>query len=273
MQRYFYLDDGTSLYRESYPTSERRFAYCWPFAEAFHATLDLFALDRTTYDGEVNDRLSGLARYWVGTPARPGYDSYPPLDGGGDQYFDDNLVIAQALVQLHQMRSDSLARAAEIFHFVTTRGDARSWPDRPGGIFWVDTTGNRDRGTYCSAAGARLGRRLAALGQTDQDYLGWAHRLQAWVDAHLCDASDGLYADKIRAATAASTLRAGATTREPPSAPTPCGTGSPGRQPISSTPSASQMQVSPIMASAIASLRSPRSSTPSSFATYSCLPP
>jgi hypothetical protein len=95
------------------------------------------------------------------------------------------------------MRGDDLARAAEIFRFITSRGGAGSWPDRPGGIFWVDTAANRDRGTYCSMAAASLGRQLAALGRTDQDYRGWASRLQAWVDAHLYDALDGLCADKI----------------------------------------------------------------------------
>src|SRR5450432_3823851 len=107
MQQYLYVSDGTSLYREAYPPQGGNpYAYLWPFSRALLGTLSLAGISRGVLPaGAVEDRLSGLARYWDPTGTPPGYDSYvrPPLGPGGDKYYDDNAWVAQALLEQYRL--------------------------------------------------------------------------------------------------------------------------------------------------------------------------
>jgi hypothetical protein len=96
LQKYFYVQDGTSLYRETYPWSGgNKYSFLWPFSRALVGTLALAGVPtnltgRTSYVSAVQDRFKGLANYWTGVASPPAYDSYVISQGGGDKYHDDN---------------------------------------------------------------------------------------------------------------------------------------------------------------------------------------
>ena len=105
MQKYFYVQDGTSLYHEMYPWNDAiKYAYLWEFSRALIGTTCLAGvpsalLGRTNYQSAVQDRLKALGQYWDGGASIPAYASYVLSQGGGDNYYDDNAWLALALVQ------------------------------------------------------------------------------------------------------------------------------------------------------------------------------
>lgn len=200
MQRYLYVADGASLYRETYPWPVGNpYSFLWPFVRALTGTLSLTGmLSDAEYASAVKDRLVGLTRYWHGKATPPGYDSYvrPPLGNGGDKYYDDNAWVAHALVEQYRLGlATSLDRAEELFDF------ARSgWDRQSGGVYWVQQgTGagrtNHDRGAGLNAGYARLGFHLREL--TGRPYDADATRMVDWVHASL-DTGTGLYWNAIR---------------------------------------------------------------------------
>jgi transglutaminase-like putative cysteine protease len=69
MQKYFYVQDGTSLYRETDPwTGGKKYAYLRPFSRALVGTLALAGVPTslvggTSYTSVVQDRFTGLTNY------------------------------------------------------------------------------------------------------------------------------------------------------------------------------------------------------------------
>lgn len=177
MQRYLYLGDRRSLYRETYPSpGGNPYSYVWPFSRALIGTLSLAGVPSSLggghgYHGAVADRLRGLAAYWDSAGHPPAYDSYvvPPLAGGGDTYHDDNAWIALALIQLERMGlAASLDRAEQLFAFARSGWDSGPAEPFPGGVFWVQQAAgqgltNHDRGTGATAGSAELGFHLREL--------------------------------------------------------------------------------------------------------------
>jgi hypothetical protein len=173
MQRYLYVGDGTSLYREAYPwQGGNAYAYLWPFSRALVGTLSLAGLSggllgALDMQGAIKDRLTGLARYWDARATPPAYDSYvvPPLGQGGDKYYDDNAWVALALVEHHRMH---MTKAQQLFNFGTSGWDRQASDPNPGGVFWVEQgrgqgRTNHDRGAGLNAGYARLGFHLHEL--------------------------------------------------------------------------------------------------------------
>jgi Glycosyl hydrolase family 76 len=209
MQRYLYVSDGASLYREEYPwQGGNPYAYLWPFARALIATLSLAGVSRrlladVDVESAVKDRLSGLTKYWDARANPPAYDSYvrPPLGNGGDKYYDDNAWVALALVEAHRLGfSRSLEQAERLFDFGKSGWDRRPADPYPGGVFWVQQglslgRTNHDRGAGLNAGYARLGfllHELSGSSAPDRD----AVKMVNWVNAHL--ESNGLYSNAIR---------------------------------------------------------------------------
>lgn len=178
MQSYFYLGDGTGLYRETYPSQGvNKYSYLWPFSRALVGTLDLVGVPASlvggvSYQGAVDDRLAGLAMYWDGAASPPAYDSYvaPPLGPGGDKYYDDNAWVGLALVQHYRTAGTaaSLAGADKLFAFAVSGWDGNTSDRYPGGLFWVQQgkgrgLTNHDRTTTANAPNAELGFHLHQL--------------------------------------------------------------------------------------------------------------
>lgn len=205
LETYFYRDDH-GLFLEEYPREGGNpYSYAWPFSQAMAATVDLYgARGRTSeFEDDVEDRLEALELYWHGEREPPGYDSYvrPPLGGGGDKFYDDNLWLGLEFVRLYRLFGDEalLSRARQIFE-LTVYG----WADDPslpcpGGVYWTEADWNDDRNTVSTAPGAKLGLHLYELSD-DPDrreyYLEWATRMYEWVEECL-RAPNGLYWDNI----------------------------------------------------------------------------
>jgi hypothetical protein len=177
MQQYFYVSDGTSLYREGYPyQGGNPYSYLWPFSRALIGTVSLAGVSGSLLAGmdcqsAVKDRLSGVAKYWDATANPPAYDSYvrPPLGPGGDKYYDDNAWVALALVEQYRLGlAGSFHRAQQLFDFGKSGWDRRASDPEPGGVFWVQQgrgqgLTNHDRGAGLSAGYAKLGFHLHEL--------------------------------------------------------------------------------------------------------------
>jgi len=220
MQRYFYTDDGTSLYREQYPAQQRDnlYSYEWPFSQATAATIDLsnmlVTFGRVRYHAAVQDRLAGLAHYYSASglvpnkgitttalqPSPPGYDSYvdPPLGGSGDKFYDDNAWVGLESAQHYLMTGDpsALDRAKAIFALATKGWDDNTAHPAPGGVFWTQASWSQDRNTVSNMPNAEVGLRLYQITH-DAFYLTWATKMYDWVNTTLRDPSDGLYWDHI----------------------------------------------------------------------------
>src|SRR5579872_4470964 len=105
MQQHFYVKDGNSLYRLTAPLQPGKgYAYVWEFSRALVATLAMARMPGADYTDAVKDRFGGLTSYWNGRSRPPAYDSSVIWNGGGDQYHDDNVWIALALIQQYRMR-------------------------------------------------------------------------------------------------------------------------------------------------------------------------
>jgi uncharacterized protein YyaL (SSP411 family) len=178
-----------------------RFSQAWPFSQALAATVNLAGLPASgsRFGADVQRRLQGLGRYWLGSGSPPGYMAVarPPYGRGGPVFHDDNEWIGLALVQDYRLlgTAASLARAEQIFDLVVSGWDSDPGHPCPGGVFWTRAAYNRDRNTVSNAPGAELGLHLYEL-TGRRYYLDWAKRMYSWVDRCL-RAPDGLYWDHI----------------------------------------------------------------------------
>ena len=208
MQEHLYVDDGSGLYLEHFPSraEDRTYSFEWPFSQAHIATLDLTGLPEPLGDqflDDLADRGRAQEQFWNaegGTTGLPGYDSYPraPYGDGGDMFYDDNEWVALAKVQKYLTTGDraALARAKEIFELVVSGWDTDPTHAAPGGVFWTQATWSTDRNTVSTMPGAQLATRLYQL-TGERRYLRWAERMTSWTDEHLL-APNGLYWDNVK---------------------------------------------------------------------------
>jgi uncharacterized protein YyaL (SSP411 family) len=206
MQQYFYVNDGSYLYRQQYPVAQGDNPYSdeWPFSQAHVATIDLANLPGNAggyYWDALRDRWLGQERYWdtTGATGLPGYDSYPlpPYGNGGDRFYDDNEWVGLAAIQLYKMTGEQVAleRAKQIFSLVVSGWDTDTSHADPGGVFWTQASWNRNRNTTSNMPGAELGLRLYQL-TGDQYYFAWAQKMYNWTNTYLL-APNGLYWNHI----------------------------------------------------------------------------
>src|SRR4051794_1258538 len=125
MQKYFYVSNGSSLYRETYPRSGNPYSYLWPFSQAMGATIDLYGISPPKVAlQDVQDRYRGLTRYWSPSSVPAGYDSYPrsPYGSGGDQFYDDHGWIGLNLLRLNRLTGDptALGQAQKAFDLIVS---------------------------------------------------------------------------------------------------------------------------------------------------------
>jgi Glycosyl hydrolase family 76 len=203
MQKYFYAadlnpQDTSSLYAESYPATGKTYSYLWPFSRALVGTITLSGissalLEGGSYQADVNDRLTGLSRYWDSTSSGPGYDSYPmaPYGDGGDKYYDDQAWIGLATAQNYALTGDqtSLTDAENAFNFVYPGGWAATTGFDPGGIYWVQQgvgrgLTNHRRMAVSNAPNAELGL-LLGHATTNTAYDDDANTIYQWADHYL----------------------------------------------------------------------------------------
>ena len=200
MLRHFGLPGGT-LFREHVPAlpTDRRYAYLWPFGQAWMATLDLAALgDSDAWDRAGQLRRNFFAHYWDTTLRPPGGAAYPVTGGGGDVYYDDNAWIGLALVAQARLGDEgALADAARVFDFVASGWDDDDDHPLPGGVFWTMRAEVDDRNTCVNGPGAELGLQLAEL-TGERRYLDAGRRMFTWAEEALRDPEDGLYWDHLK---------------------------------------------------------------------------
>lgn len=191
-----------ALGRGLYAASDTRhsYAHVWPLSQALAAELALGALPIRGAAAARRDALQtiqALAHYRRGQ----GYNSTarPPLDRGGQLYYDDNNWLALDLLAGYRMfgKQSMLKRAEGVFTFLVSGWDRKTGDACPGGIYWARPPLRQIRTTVSTANAAIAALRLyRATGK--RTYLTWGKRMYDWVDRCLA-APDGLYYDHLDA--------------------------------------------------------------------------
>jgi len=203
MQRHFYVEQQR-LYRERFPHdgANDSYAYFWTFEEAAKATLCMFGLPggAQTYGAAITDRMNGRERYWDGGAFYRGYRS--DLQSG-DCYYDDNGwagsdLLQHALMTSGQSAAVALDHSKSVLRYIVETGWFGYPGAEPGGIFWVNSESNQDRGTGSTGGATKLAAHLFQVtGRTDAVVLFWAKYMYEWVRANLLSRDNGLYWDKV----------------------------------------------------------------------------
>ncbi len=207
LRRAFQANDGTPLYRETWPPANPPgYAYHWSQAHVTALAMDLLPLVPEAATDLASDLQAALPAYWDTSAAPPGCASVvlPPFGPGGDKFYDDNAWTGLNLVRAYRLTRDAayLDGARQVFSFIEAGWDADASHPAPGGVFWVQAAWNRDRNTVSNAPSAELGFRLYQV-TGDRRYLDSAARMFDWVNRTLLDtdptdgAVDGLYWDHI----------------------------------------------------------------------------
>jgi hypothetical protein len=180
----------TGLYSER--ESDVHVAYAWSFSQAVAAAIAVASLPDATR-GERRAaalRVRQLASYRTGGV----YGS----SRGGAVFVDDNLWIAQDLLDWFRISSDrkALTAARGIFRFAVSEWDATPSDPCAGGVYWTQEPPNRDRAAVTTGGAALLGMRLALLRHADPSLEDWSQRMLGWLDGCLREPT-GLYANDI----------------------------------------------------------------------------
>jgi len=205
-EQQFGAADGTGLYRDVYPHGRREAHYSdeWPFSQVHAGVLDLAgaSLPRSpAIEAALDKHDEAQGRYWSDHSAdgHGGFLSRVTSSNGasGDLYYDDNAWVGLAAMQRWLVFHDtaSIDRARRIFELLRSAWDDDPGHPSPGGLFWTQAPGNRDRNTVSNMPVAELGVRLfQATG--DRAYLTDALRFYAWTNCAL-QRPDGLYLDHL----------------------------------------------------------------------------
>jgi len=203
--QHFYLPDDR-LFSEQAPNEHWfPYAYLWPLSQTLGVSNEMAALPdaEPQHLFDVLSVVGAIELYFDDDREPPAYSSYiPPPDGHeNDRFYDDNAWIGLELLSAYELTGYELAlvRAGQIFDYLVSGWDTGEEHPNPGGIFWVESSRNRDRNTVSTAPAAKLGLLLA--GQEDDPlrrryYLDWSGRMYEWVEANL-RSPDGLYWDHI----------------------------------------------------------------------------
>ena len=195
MQRYFFVP-RTASYRGIYPGVGH--AQVWPYSQALWATLELARIPGAgdAALASVRARLASLRAYGKPTNAGIGYDAVY----GGKKYvfYDDNAWISLALIDASDLLRDPslLATAEKVFAPIEAGWDTNRSDRCPGGVFWIRTARNLQRGAVSTANGALIGA-LLYLHTHRRSYLAWAERAYRW-SRDCLGTTSGLVSDHIR---------------------------------------------------------------------------
>ena len=194
MRRRFAFADG--LYAAD--DTRHSYAHVWPLSQALAASLAFGSKRGHNGAAARADALRTVHALSYYRLAR-GYNSVPvpPLDRGGNLYFDDNNWIALDLLAGYRLLGPrAMLRGAEgVFQFLASGWDTNTADACAGGVFWGRPPLRPIRTTVSTANAALVALRLyQATGK--RTYLAWAQRMYGWVSRCLA-APDGLYYDHL----------------------------------------------------------------------------
>ncbi|HWX10314.1 MAG TPA: glycoside hydrolase family 76 protein [Gaiellaceae bacterium] len=197
MQRYFYVP-ATRSYNGVYPATGH--AQVWPYSQALWATLELAHIPHAGAKAlaALPTRIAGLGAY--GNRALGGIVYNAVYGGQTYVFYDDNAWISLALIDASDLTGDPklLADARKVFRPIKAGWDSNPGDSCPGGVYWIRSMRNHDRGAVSTANGALIGVLLYRHAHVVYD-LDWARRAYNWSQRCL-GTPDGLVADHIDSA-------------------------------------------------------------------------
>jgi len=184
----------------------RAYEDLWPYANAWSAACTLSSLDRSSAATPfLNVLFDGLAAYHrshtaaISTSGPVGFESVvvPPLNTGGDVFFDDNAWLALALLCHYDLTKDerAISLAVRVFDFITSGWSTEPSWIHPGGIRWKQSLATTSRNTCANGPTAEVAA-LVHQHTGDATALAWSIRIYDWVRRVLLGPAD-LYFDRI----------------------------------------------------------------------------
>jgi hypothetical protein len=196
MERYFY-DPPSRSYRGAFPPNGH--AQAWPYSQALWATLQMARVPRAGAPAlrALRSMIAGLEPYRHSTGAANELVYDAVYQGRKNVFSDDNAWIGLALIDASDFLHDRslLAAAAHVFKSISSGWNLTSRDACPGGLYWVRSTKNKQRGAV-SAANTALVASLLYLHTHEGTHLAWARRAYDWTRRCL-SAPSGLVADHI----------------------------------------------------------------------------
>lgn len=186
-----YLDSASGLYHPDPGEKHRKYSYLWPLCALFQAANE----EEKMRPGE-SDLLpvwKAIRHYYDSTGPTPAYASYPPAEGGGSRFYDDNQWIGITLLNAYPHGHEpAMLNAAEgIYRFMMTGYDTTLG----GGLYWEEDK-KHSKNTCSNGPGILVALQLYEVTKHPA-YLDTALLLYNWVNEKL-RSPQGLYFDNIR---------------------------------------------------------------------------
>lgn len=166
-------------------------AFTWGVGVQLTALASAAKHDPKRYGERLRVYTDAVEIYWANHAGIGGYDVLP-LPKPVDRYYDDNIWLALALMEIFEITRDPkyLAKAEDTFRFALSGQDSVLG----GGIYWRENE-KTSKNTCSNAPAIVTALRLHELTRNPA-HLETAYRLYHWTCARLQD-SDGLFWDNI----------------------------------------------------------------------------
>lgn len=169
-------------------------AYLWPSSGMLSASIALAELhDSPNTQGNIDRVLDVLKQYRDTFRLPTAYTSFLVKATTSDRFYDDNMWIAQDLIDLSGLRKDKkyLKEAKVVWDFILSGKDDQLG----GGIYWCEQL--RKTKNTCSNAPAAVAALSLYESTNKEAYLKEAQKLYFWNLLKLQDPEDGLMWDHI----------------------------------------------------------------------------
>lgn len=188
--RAHYLDSASGLYHPDQEEKDKQYSYLWPLCALFQAANE----EEKIRPGQSDFQpvWKAILHYYDSTGPAPAYASYPPANGGGSRFYDDNQWIGITLLNAypHGHEPAQLTAAEGVYRFMMTGYDTTLG----GGLYWEEDK-KHSKNTCSNGPGILVALQLYQVTR-HQPYLDTALLLYNWVNERL-RSPQGLYFDNI----------------------------------------------------------------------------
>ncbi|HEY0272109.1 MAG TPA: glycoside hydrolase family 76 protein [Chitinophaga sp.] len=188
-----FSDSATGMYHDLPERGEkpRKYCYLWPLCGLLQAYNEQEKLQPGASD--FNRVWKAIRYYYDPAPPAPAFASYPPTEGGGARFYDDNQWIGIAMLNAYPRGHEPAAlKAGEtVYKFMMTGYDTTLG----GGLYWEEDK-KTSKNTCSNGPGILVALQLYQITK-HRPYLDTALLLYNWVNEKL-RSPEGLYYDNIR---------------------------------------------------------------------------
>ncbi|PUZ29935.1 Glycosyl hydrolase family 76 [Chitinophaga costaii] len=188
-----FSDSTTGMYHDNPEKGEKAkpYSYLWPLCGLLQAYNEQEKLQPGASD--FNRVWKAIRYYYDPAPPAPAFASYPPTEGGGARFYDDNQWIGIAMLNAypHGHEPAALKAGETVYKFMMTGFDTILG----GGLYWEEDK-KTSKNTCSNGPGVLVALQLYQFTK-HKFYLDTALLLYNWVNEKL-RSPEGLYYDNLR---------------------------------------------------------------------------